>query len=282
MRLNALVRLLAALLVLACVAAPAHALEGAWAQKAHSSVRVLALGASPTDPDAVILGIHIRMQPGWETYWRSPGDAGVPPDFFFDDTENIDELYVDWPLPTKKVTAGMTTYVYQGEVLLPITVYPHDRTQPIKLRMKITYAACRDVCMLEEADLALDVAADHNDDRLAELFAKNAARMPVLDNTPEVAIERVNAAAADGKQRLEVVARAAAPWIDPQVIIEAEPGFAFKPAVITPTMEGRRIIARAEYTHAAGLQIPEGATVVVTVYDATRAIERIMLVYPPE
>ena len=282
MRLRAFIWLATALLLLACAAVPARALEGAWAPTAHSSVRLLALGPSPTDPDAVILGIHIRMQPGWETYWRSPGDAGVPPDFFFDDTENVDELYVDWPLPTKKVTAGMTTYVYQGDVLLPITVYPHDRTQPIKLRMTITYAACREVCMLEEADLALDVAPDHNDDRLAELFAKNAARMPVLDNTPEVAIERVNAAVGDGKQRLEVLARATSPWIDPQVIIEAEPGFAFKPAVITPIMDGRRIIARAEYTHAAGLQIPEGATVVVTVYDGTRAIERIMLVYPPE
>jgi suppressor for copper-sensitivity B len=276
------VSLAAALILLACAAVPARALEGPWVPKAHSSVRVVALGASPTDPDAVILGIHIRLQPGWETYWRSPGDAGVPPDFFFDDTENVDELYVDWPLPTKKVTAGMTTYVYQGEVLLPITVYPHDRTQPIKLRMKITYATCREVCMLEEADLALDVAADHNDDRLAELFARNAARMPILDNTPDVAIERVNAAATEGRPRLEVVARSTTPWVDPQVIIEAEPGFTFKAPVITPTMESRRIVARAEYSHAAGLQIGEGATVVVTVYDATHAIERIMLVYPPE
>jgi DsbC/DsbD-like thiol-disulfide interchange protein len=282
MRLNAVFRLAVAALAFLLAGAPALALEGAWVQKAHSQVRVVALGPSAEDPDAVVLGIHLRLQQGWETYWRSHGDAGVPPDFRFDETENVDELYVDWPLPTKKVTAGMTTYVYKDEVLLPVTVYPHDRTQPIKFRMKITYAVCREVCMLEEADLALDVRADHSDDRLTELFAKNAARMPVLENKPDLSVERVALGPMGLKPQIEVVARAATPWVDPQIIIEAEPGFAFKPATITPTLEGRRIVLRAEYSHPAGLLLQEGATVVVTVYDVTRAIERMMLVFPPE
>jgi len=175
----------------------------------------------------------------------------------------------------------MVTYVYRDEVLLPITVYPHDRTQSIKFRMKLTYAVCRDVCILEEADLAMDVRADHTDDRLAELFAKNQKRMPILENRPDLAIDRVHCTAVNGKQMIEVVARASTPWVNSEVIFEAQPGFSFKPAATQASADGRRITMRAEYDHPAGLQIKEGETVVVTVYDATRAIERMMLVYPP-
>ncbi len=265
-----------------CASSSAHAAEAAWVMNERSSIRVVAWGPSPDEPDAIVLGIHLRLQPGWETYWRTPGDAGVPPDFFFDETENVDELYVDWPLPERKVQAGMTTYVYKDEVLLPVTIYPHEATQPVKFRMRVTYAACREVCTLEEADLALDVMPSAKDAKLTPLFEKNKARMPILENTPELAIDRVNGTDADGKRRLEVVARSNTAFVNPQIIIEAAPGFAFKPATVAATMEGRRLVLRSEYTHPNNLAIGEGETVVVTVFDATHAIERIMLVYPPE
>ncbi len=270
--------------LLACLfASPSLAAEGPWSTKEHSKIRVVALGPSPEDPEAYILGIHIQLQQGWETYWRTPGDAGVPPDFAFDDTENVDELYVDWPLPERKVSAGMITYVYQDEVLLPVTVYPHEPKEPVKFRMKITYAACREVCMLEEADLALDVMTTDRDPKLQALFDKHKSRMPILENTAELGVERVTAGTGPtGKPQVEIVARASTAWVDPQIIIEAQPGFAFRPATVYPTSDGKRIVLRSEYTNAEGKLLQQGETVVVTVYDKKRAIERVMLVYPPE
>jgi suppressor for copper-sensitivity B len=281
MKAAALLHLCAAALVLAAPGVAAAA-EIPWVVKEHSRVRLVALGPAPDDPDAGLIGIQIRMQPGWETYWRSPGDAGVPPEFDFDDTENVDELYVDWPLPERKVQAGQTTYVYHDDVLLPVTVYPYERTTPVKVRLRITYAACREVCLLEEASLAMDVRLDRLDTALVPLFEQNRAKMPVLENRPDLTIERVNNTAEGPRRLLDVTARADVPWENPDVIIETEWGFVFKPAVVVPSMQGRRVTLRSEYTHPEGRTIKEGDEVLVTVFDKNRAIERRMQVVPPE
>ena len=284
MRFAALLHVCAAALLAPALLAPAavHAAEIPWVVNEHSRVRLVALGPAADDPDAGVMGIHIRMAPGWETYWRSPGDAGVPPEFNFDGTENVEELYVDWPLPERKVQAGLTTYVYHNDVLLPVTVYPAERAKPVKMRLHILYAACREVCVLEEAALTIDAALDKTDTNLTALFEQNRFRMPSLDNRPELAIERVTEGAEGNRRLLEVTARADTVWEGADVILEAEDGFQFKPAVVTPSMQGRRITLRVEYTHPAGKRLKEGDEVLVTVFDKKRAIERTMLVLPPQ
>ena len=283
MRSGALLQICAAVLLLApALVTPVAAAEIPWVVNEHSRVRLVALGPAADDPDAGVMGIQIRMQAGWETYWRSPGDAGVPPEFDFDGTENVDELYVDWPLPERKVQSGMTTYVYHSDVLLPVTIYPVERTAPVKVRLHITYAACREVCVLEEAALTIVAPLDKTDPNLVALFDQNRARMPALDNRPQLSIERV-AETADGNRRvIDVIARADTVWDGADIIIETQDGFQFKPAVVIPSMQGRRVTLRSEYTHPNGLRLKEGDEVLVTVFDKTRAIERLMPVLPPE
>ena len=69
-----------------------------WQRDGHSAVRLLAGSRS----GAVLLGgIAFQLQPGWKTYWRTPGDSGVPPRFDFSKSENIEAVTVLWPAPTK-------------------------------------------------------------------------------------------------------------------------------------------------------------------------------------
>jgi len=69
-----------------------------WQRDGHSAVRLLAGSRS----GAVLLGgIAFQLQPGWKTYWRSPGDSGVPPRFDFSKSENIEAVTVLWPAPVK-------------------------------------------------------------------------------------------------------------------------------------------------------------------------------------
>src|SRR5437868_11405328 len=69
-----------------------------WQKDGHSSVRLLAGSRSA----AVLMGgIAFALQPGWKTYWRTPGDSGVPPRFDFSKSENIEAVTVLWPAPTK-------------------------------------------------------------------------------------------------------------------------------------------------------------------------------------
>src|ERR1700755_2753549 len=69
-----------------------------WLRDGHSAVRLLAGSRS----GAVLLGgVAFQLQPGWKTYWRSPGDSGVPPRFDFSKSQNVEAVTVLWPAPTK-------------------------------------------------------------------------------------------------------------------------------------------------------------------------------------
>ena len=69
-----------------------------WQRDAHSALRLLAGSRS----GAVLLGgVSIQLQPGWKTYWRTPGDSGVPPRFDFTKSDNVEAVTVLWPAPMK-------------------------------------------------------------------------------------------------------------------------------------------------------------------------------------
>ena len=89
---------LAALLV-GAYALPVRAGDSSpWQRDAHSAVRLLAGSRS----GGVLLGgIAFQMQPGWKTYWRTPGDSGVPPRFDFSKSDNVEAVTVLWPAPMK-------------------------------------------------------------------------------------------------------------------------------------------------------------------------------------
>ncbi len=85
--------------VLSALATQARAQDASpWQRDGHSAVRLLAGSRS----GAVLLGgIAFQLQPGWKTYWRTPGNSGVPPRFDFSKSENIEAVTVLWPAPMK-------------------------------------------------------------------------------------------------------------------------------------------------------------------------------------
>src|SRR3954462_7663272 len=111
---------IAAILSLSCLAVSLPAIEARaedsspWQRDTHSAVRLLAGSRS----GAVLLGgIAIQLQPGWHTYWRTPGDSGVPPRFDFSRSDNIDAVTVLWPAPVAfDDGAGGQSFGYKQQV----------------------------------------------------------------------------------------------------------------------------------------------------------------------
>src|SRR5256714_4442082 len=103
-----------------------------WQRDAHSAVRLLAGSRS----GAVLLGgIAIQLQPGWHTYWRTPGDSGVPPRFDFGKSENIEAVTILWPAPAKFADgAGGVSLSYQKQVVLPLRIVAKNADKPVTLR----------------------------------------------------------------------------------------------------------------------------------------------------
>jgi DsbC/DsbD-like thiol-disulfide interchange protein len=139
-----------------------------WQRDAHSAVRLLAGSRS----GAVLLGgISIQLHPGWHTYWRTPGDSGVPPHFDFSKSDNVEAVTVMWPAPIKfDDGAGGTALGYKQQVTLPLRIVPKSADKPVTLRADINYAVCDKLCIPVEAsaELAFASVASTEDGNLSE------------------------------------------------------------------------------------------------------------------
>src|SRR4030088_1833280 len=145
---------LAAALYVACAAIEVRAEDASpWQRDGHSAVRLLAGSRS----GAVLLGgIALRPQPGWKTYWRTPGDSGVPPRFDFSKSENVEAVTVMWPAPTKfDDGAGGYSLGYHDQIVLPLRIVAKNADKPVTLRAGINYAVCEKLCIPVEAKAEL-------------------------------------------------------------------------------------------------------------------------------
>jgi DsbC/DsbD-like thiol-disulfide interchange protein len=124
-----------------------------WQKDGHSAVRLLAGSRS----GAVLLGgIGFQLQPGWKTYWRTPGDSGVPPRFDFSKSENIEAVTVLWPAPAKfDDGAGGHSMGYHNQIVLPLRIVARNTDKPVTLRADINYAVCEKLCIPVEANAEL-------------------------------------------------------------------------------------------------------------------------------
>jgi len=144
----------AATLLVSAVATPARAQDASpWQRDGHSAVRLLAGSRS----GAVLLGgIALQLQPGWKTYWRTPGDSGVPPRFDFSKSENIEAVTVLWPAPLKfDDGAGGHSLGYHDAIVLPLRIVAKNADKPVTLRADINYAVCEKLCIPVEAHAEL-------------------------------------------------------------------------------------------------------------------------------
>ncbi len=118
-----------------------------WDGDARSAMRLIA-GSSAVPIGA---GIEIQLKLGWHTYWRYPGDAGVPPRFDFADSRNLESATVLWPAPRRIQEQGLTVIGYTSDFILPLVVVPQSRAVPVTLRLKLEYAVCEKLCVPAEA-----------------------------------------------------------------------------------------------------------------------------------
>ena len=76
-------------------------------------------------------GVRIALDKGWKTYWRSPGDAGIPPSLNFADSQNVARVTVHWPTPEIFDQNGLRSVGYDDELILPLEITPADPSQPV-------------------------------------------------------------------------------------------------------------------------------------------------------
>lgn len=138
------------------------ALATPWTEIQGSRVRLVAqpdrTGALAIRGGTYVAGVEIALADGWKTYWRMPGDAGVPPTFDWAKSANVAETRVLYPAPHRIVEPAAETVGYKGSVVFPVQVTPKDLRKPVDLKLELEFGLCRDICVPATASLALAIA----------------------------------------------------------------------------------------------------------------------------
>jgi DsbC/DsbD-like thiol-disulfide interchange protein len=104
-----------------------------WVEAQAARVRLLAGGDVAQPGKAVLAGVEITMAEGWKTYWRNPGEAGVPPSFDWAGSSNTASIKVAYPAPMRLVDPAAEMIGYKTSVLFPIEVakFAFQRRHPL-------------------------------------------------------------------------------------------------------------------------------------------------------
>ena len=162
------------------LAVPASALESAPVRSARAVATLVSDHDSVAPGESLRVGLRLRIAPGWHTYWKNPGDAGVPPQLLFSLPPGVSAGPIAWPAPARHPEANLMTYGYDGELLLPVTLSGGGR-----VALHATWLVCANICVPEEGDFALDVPVGASlPAPEAGLFTAAAARVPVAAPWP--------------------------------------------------------------------------------------------------
>ena len=183
----------------------------AWATEPHAAARLIAGSIVKTDDGTFLrAGVEIRLDPGWHTYWRDPGDSGVPPTFDFTGSENVKAVTVLWPAPERIPDgAGGYSIGYKHEIIFPLRVVPKDMANSPTIHLKLGYAICEKMCVPADANLKLTFTRSGLKETAIERAELRVPKRVPLGVGNGIAIRSVHREGGDGHER--VVVEIAAP-----------------------------------------------------------------------
>ncbi|MCB1490407.1 MAG: hypothetical protein KDJ77_01155 [Rhodobiaceae bacterium] len=131
------------------------------------------------DSGTLWAALSIRMQPHWKTYWRNPGDAGIPPRFDWSGSVNLKTADIVWPAPQRFFDGYSNSIGYPApEVVLPLRIVPENPDRPVVLSLLLDYAVCEKICVPEQAELSGFVRPQPADPQAAEILGDALDAVP--------------------------------------------------------------------------------------------------------
>jgi len=164
-----------------CVAAPV------WAGPADGVVELDVLPGWRTDDGTHMAGLRVTFAPGWKTYWRAPGDGGIPPRFGWQGSVNLEGAAFHWPVPEVFEDNGMRSVGYSTSLVIPVELRVADAGAPAQMRGQLQIGVCEEICVpvLVNFDAALPVGGTRDPQIIAALLdrPRTAAEAGVGDVT---------------------------------------------------------------------------------------------------
>lgn len=185
-------------------AAPSHAGGASTWQGDRQNGRVRLLAGARMPDGKLHAGLEFDLAEGWKTYWRAPGDSGVPSVFDWKRSQNVKSIKVHWPAPSRFKDKFGWNNGYKQDFVFPIEIEPKDPAQPVKLELLMYYGVCEELCIPGKAQLSLEVPPEGYSGHQA-LIRRYFQMVPIpADENSAVQVAGVNVKQAGDGVDLEV------------------------------------------------------------------------------
>jgi suppressor for copper-sensitivity B len=252
------------LIVFSLLPVNAWAIASNWQGKADdaASVRLISGVDGVGHAMDLPLGIEIKLQQGWHTYWRSPGAAGLPPqiDWHIDPaapvSENLDAVDLLYPAPQRYTAFGLETIGYRDHVVFPVMAHVKAAGQLVKIDAALSLLVCSDTCVPKNFALTLTIPAGEAKPSVeAPLIKQFLDQVPAAahsDGKPTLAIKDLKA---EGNDLIFTVTSPVA-LHTPDIFIENDKDISFTAPEITMGADGRSAQLRVRPADT----LPDGVT----------------------
>ncbi len=250
-----------------------------WFETDQGKVRLIAADSSTGTGATARLGLEFRLAEGWKVYWRSPGDAGLPPTIDWAGSTNLASADIAWPAPRRFSAYGLETIGYEGTVVLPIMAHLARAGEGLGLHAALQYLTCKEICIPYDAALTLDLPASGgagsgtSASEQAQLIDRFVHLVP-SDNAAG-ALQLTGSVLIPGKKPiLELRLAAATPLAAPDAFVEGPAGISFgAPRLMRGIDALHATLALAVSGDADALKSLTADTLRVTIVDGAQAIE---------
>lgn len=150
------------------------------AEPGNDVVSVEVIRGWQTDSGSQMAALRISLAPGWKTYWRAPGDAGIPPIINFAGSGNVASTRLQWPVPEVFYAGGMRSIGYHNEVVVPLELMPQTAGATISLSGEMQIGVCEEICVPAHLTFSAELPAGGN---------RNPAIVAALINRPLSEVE---------------------------------------------------------------------------------------------
>ena len=208
-------------------------------QKPDIKAGLLIGGSEAGQPDVIWIGVRIDLGSGWKTYWKSPGDAGLPTEFDWSGSSNFVSAEVNWPAPSRLSILGFESVGYTHEVLFPVKIHVRDPGVETRIHLKLAVYACSTICVREERTL---------DDRIQP--GASGISQTIIDTwrarVPQVTSSGLSVVSVGrsltGPASLQIEIASANPLVAPDAFIESNPPLSGDKPVVTLERGNRAIL----------------------------------------
>lgn len=116
-------------------------------------IRLISSGEVNKDGD-LLVGIELKMPQSTKTYWRVPGETGIPMSVDWSSSKGITQLKMDWPMPTRDQEYSYVDHIYQGDMIFPVHLNVEDLNNAV-LNTSIRMGICDEICVPVNIDMSL-------------------------------------------------------------------------------------------------------------------------------